>query len=118
MKRGIIVLLMAMCSVLVAQKMKYSELVLTFNGMSDEEMRNELKAYLMDDKEEPNVYFRLAVIYEKAYKAADPLTDYKLALANANEAYSRFLQTTQYVDAKEVSKDIFLTHLTQRVSLR
>jgi hypothetical protein len=105
MKRGVFVLLMAMSSMVMAQKMKYSELVLTFNGMSDEEMRNELKAYLMDDKDEPNVYFRLAVIYDKAYKSADPLTDYKLALANANEAYSRFLQCTQFVDAKEVSKD-------------
>lgn len=105
MKRRIIVLLMAISSALVAQRMKYSELVLTFNGMTDEEMRNELKAYLMDDKGEPNVYFRLAVIYDKAYKAADPLTDYKLALANANEAYSRFLQATQFVDTKEVSKN-------------
>jgi hypothetical protein len=105
MKRGIIVLLMALSSTLVAQKMKYSELVLTFNGMTDEEMRNELKAYLMDDKEEPNVYFRLAIIYDKAYKVADPLTDYKLAQANANEAYSRFLQATQFVDAKEISKN-------------
>lgn len=105
MKRVIIVLLMALSSGLLAQKMKYSELVLTFNGMSDEEMRNELKAYLMEDTEQPNVYFRLAVIYDKAYKAADPLTDYKLAMANANEAASRFLQANQFVDAKEVGKN-------------
>jgi hypothetical protein len=105
MKRFCIVMLMGISGMLIAQKMKYSELVLTFNGMSDEEMRNELKAYMMEDQSEPNVYFRLAVIYDKAYKTADPLTDYKLALANANEAYSRFMQSNQFIDAKEVSKN-------------
>ena len=105
MKRFLIVLLVSVSCALVAQKMKYSELVLTLNGMNDEEMRNELKAYMMEDQEEPNVYFRLATIYDKAYKTADPLTDYKLAMANADEAYSRFLQSTQFIDAKEVNKN-------------
>ena len=65
-------------SVAFSQRMKYSDLVLTFSGMSDEEVRNELKDYMMADQTEPNVYFRLGLIYEKVYKNTDPLTDYKL----------------------------------------
>lgn len=73
--------------------------------MSDEEMRNELKDFMIADNTEPNVYFRLAIIYEKVYKNADPLTDYKLVMANAAEASSRFLQCNAYVDAREVGKN-------------
>src|SRR6185503_1407941 len=98
MKKILIILLF---SVLIdnafGQRVKYSELLLTFNGMSDEEMRNELKDFMLADNSEPNVYFRLAMIYEKTYKNADPLTDYKLAMANAAEASSRFLQSNAYV---------------------
>ncbi len=65
-------------SVAFSQRMKYSDLVLTFSGMGDEEVRNELKDYNVADNKEPNVYFRLALIYEKAYTKVDPLTDYKL----------------------------------------
>jgi hypothetical protein len=88
-----------------AQRMKYSELVLTFNGMSDEEVKNELKDYMSADNTEPNTYFRLGIIYEKVYKNTDPLTDYKLAVSNAEAASSRFLQATQYVDAKEINRN-------------
>ena len=92
-------------SVAFSQRMKYSDLVLTFSGMSDEEVRNELKDYMMADQTEPNVYFRLGLIYEKVYKNTDPLTDYKLAFSNANEASSRFLQANVYVVANEVSRN-------------
>src|SRR5689334_7943403 len=84
----------------ISQRVKYNELILTFNGMTDEEMRNELKDYMTVDNTEPNLYFRLATIYQKVYKNADPLTDFDLAIANANEASSRFLQASRYVDAK------------------
>src|SRR5689334_19844771 len=90
---------------LVAQRVKYSELVLSLSGMSDEEIRNKLKDYMIADNTEPNVYFRLAVIYERVYKNSDPLTDYKLVMANAAEASSRFLQSNSYVDLKEVNRN-------------
>ena len=57
------------------------------------------------DNTEPNSYFRLAVIYERVYKTADPLTDFEMVMANANEAELRFLQANRYVDAKDVSKN-------------
>lgn len=88
-----------------SQRMKYSDLVLTFNGMPDEEVRNELKGYMIEDNTEPNIYFRLALIYEKVYKTSDPLTDYPLAMSNANEAAIRFFQATQYVDTKELNRN-------------
>ena len=105
MRKNIIIFLALVSSSVFCQRLKYSELVLTFNGMSDEEVRNELKDFMTADNTDPNVYFRLALIYEKVYKNADPLTDYKLAVSNAAETSSRFLQSAQFVDAKEVSRN-------------
>ncbi len=106
MKKNIVLsFFILVTTVAFSQHMKYSDLVLTFSGMGDEEVRNELKDYMMADQKEPNVYFRLGLIYEKVYENADPLTDYKLALSNANEAGSRFLQANIYVVANEVSRN-------------
>jgi hypothetical protein len=106
MKKRVTIFLLVMISILgFSQRLKYSELVLTFNGMSDEEIRNELKDYMTADNEQPNLYIRLGLIYEKVYKNTDPLTDFKMAISNAAEASSRFLQATQYVDAKEVNRN-------------
>ena len=101
MKKFLILYFGLLATVAVAQRMKYSELVPLLNSMSDEEARNELKDFMTYDNTEPNIYLRLALIYERTYKNADPLTDFKLAMANAAEAGSRFLQANQFINDKE-----------------
>ena len=92
MKKQFLIFFTFLFSLSFGQRIKYSELVLTFNNMSDEEVRIELKEFMAGDNTEPNSYFRLASIYEKVYRAADPLTDYELVMANAQEAASRFIK--------------------------
>lgn len=75
------------------------------NASSDEEALSLIKTYMIEDLDHPNANLRLALIYEKRYKNADPLTQYDRAIANAEEAALRFIKAQAVVDDKDVRKN-------------
>lgn len=72
---------------------------------SDTEALSIIKSYMIEDLDHPNSNLRLALIYEKRYKACNPITEYEKAIANANEAKLRFGKSAAVVTEKEVSKN-------------
>lgn len=109
MKNLLLLLLIPVAS--FGQRIKYKDLFPQFSSMSQEEIKYALKEYLAEDPDHPNANFRLAMIYEKHYKGADPLTEYAYAMANANEAKLRFVKAKQLIDEREVDRnnDYYLT---------
>ena len=103
------VFLLFLCTVtsgtIFSQHIKYKDLFPTFSGLSNEEVKNELWEYIIEDLDHPNANFRLACIYESNYKAADPLIQYEYAIANAEQAKVRFLKSKQIIDDREVDRN-------------
>lgn len=75
------------------------------NASSDEIALSLIKTYMIEDLDHPNANLRLALIYERRYRNADPLTEYERVMANANEAALRFIKAKTLIDDKEVKKN-------------
>jgi hypothetical protein len=86
-------------------QIKFKDLFPTLAGMTNQELKTSLKQYISTDQDHPNANFRLALVYEKNYKTADPLTEYEYALANAEQAKLRYIKSKQLVDDREVSRN-------------
>lgn len=86
-------------------QIKYKDLVPSFATMGKEEVKYELKEYLLQDLDHPNANFRLALIYESNFRASDVLTHYEYAMANAVQARLRFTKARQLVDEREVERN-------------
>jgi len=97
-------LLSAFCHSVNAQRYKdvFPEIA---NANSDEEALSLLKSFMVENLDHPNANLRLALIYEKRYLQADPLTEYERAIANAKEAQLRFLKASTLVDERDVNKN-------------
>jgi hypothetical protein len=102
-KLAITFICLVLSSQLLAQKFK--DVYPTLVSASDDEALSILKSYMIDDLDHPNSNFRLALIYERRYKASDPITQYERTLANANEAKLRFTKSSAVINEKEVSKN-------------
>lgn len=102
-----ILLLIGFCAVSSthAQRIKYKDLFPTLDAMSPAERRNALTEYIAADPDHPNANFRLALLYEGNYKAADPLTEIEYVMANADQAKLRFLKSIQLLDEKEILRN-------------
>ena len=105
MKRYIFLLLLGASFWASAQRLKYKELFPLLPGMSTEHAKYSLKEYLVEDLDHPNANFRLALLYEKNYRDTDPLTDYRYAVANAEQAKIRYIKAKQLVDEHEVNRN-------------
>ncbi len=104
--RNVVFLLMLLVAAPSAKgQIRYKDLAPTFNAMGKEELKNALKEYLLQDLDHPNANLRIALLYETNYRAADVLTRYEYALANAEQARLRFTKARQLVDEREVGRN-------------
>lgn len=86
-------------------QIKYKDLAEGFPSMTRDELKNELKEYLLQDLDHPNANFRLALLYAANYRSADVLTHYEYAIANAEQARLRFTKARQLCDEREVDRN-------------
>ncbi len=105
MKKYTLLLLLSISFWASAQRLKFKELFPLLQGMSNEHAKYSLKEYLIEDLDHPNANFRLALLYEKNYRETDPLTDYRYAMANAEQAKIRYIKAKQLVDEREVDRN-------------
>jgi hypothetical protein len=103
--RSSITLLLFLVSVAGMGQVKYKDLVPAFATLGKEELKYELKEYLLQDLDHPNANFRLALIYETNFRTSDVLTHYEYAIANADQARLRFTKARQLVDEREVERN-------------
>ncbi|NOS92299.1 MAG: hypothetical protein HOP30_10285 [Cyclobacteriaceae bacterium] len=85
---------------------KFRDLFPLLSQFSAERQKNELKEYLSTDANHPNANFRLALLYEANYKNADPLIEYKFAMANAEQAINLFFKSKILLDEKELKHNV------------
>lgn len=102
MKKAIFIVLFSFTAGFVVGQVKYKDLAEAFPDMTRDEMKIELREYLLTDLDHPNANFRLALIYASNYRVSDVLTHYEYAMANAAQARLRFTKAKQLVDEREV----------------
>ena len=91
------------CSFVSAQK--YKDLYPIIAAATDEDALPILKQYLIEDLDHPNANLKIALIYDRRYKAADVLTEYDKAIANAERAKLMLTKTSQLIDDKDMKKN-------------
>ena len=105
MKKYLLLFLLCVSCLASAQRLKYKELFPLLPGMSTEHAKYSLKEYLAEELDHPNANFRLALLYEKNYRQTDPLTDYRYAMANAEQTKIRYVKSKLLVDEREVDRN-------------
>ena len=71
-------------------------------SLSLDGQKSRLNEYLLEEPAHPFSLFRTAMIYEVNYRAANPLTDYEYAMANARKAEANYSRAQALVKADEV----------------
>ncbi|MTI39867.1 hypothetical protein [Fulvivirga lutimaris] len=97
--------LLLILSMNLSYAQKYKDVFPQLLKASDTEALSIIKSYMIDDLDHPNSNLRLALIYEKRYKACNPITEFEKAIANASEAKLRFGKSAAVVTEKEVNKN-------------
>ncbi len=105
MTERLLLIVFCIAALPAAGQVKYKDLVEAFPDMNKDELKNELKEYLLLDLDHPNANFRLALIYASNYRVSDVLTHYEYAMANAEQARLRFTKAHQLVDEREVDRN-------------
>lgn len=99
------IFLLGLCSASALGQVKYKDLAEEFPTMTRDELKNELKEFILQDLDHPNANFRLALLYAANYRAGDVLTHYEYAMANAEQARLRFTKARQLCDQREVERN-------------
>jgi hypothetical protein len=87
------------------QRTKYKDLFPTLASMSDAEQLFSLRDFLGYELDHPNANLRVALLHEKFYTQADPLTQYESVMAHAAEASKRYIKSKQLVTEQQVRSD-------------
>lgn len=105
MKKITTLLLLSLSLASFGQRMKYKELFPTLSDMSTSEQLSALRDFVASELDHPNANFRLALLHEKSYKQADPLTQFESVMAHAQEASKRYIKAKQLVTEQQVRSD-------------
>lgn len=103
--RVLIFLVLLCVTSLTAPAQKFAELFPQLGGMTPEQAKNTLKAFMIAEPDHPNANLRLAMLYERNYRAADPLVAYQYAMANAAETKLRYTKARILCDARAVDRN-------------
>ncbi len=98
------IFLLGLCSASAVGQVKYKDLAEEFPAMTRDELKNELKEFILQDLDHPNANFRLALLYAANYRTGDVLTHYEYAMANAEQVL-RFTKARQLCDQREVERN-------------
>lgn len=84
---------------------KFKDIYPTIQQADDEQALPVLNAYLMNDLDHAGANLLMTMIYDRRYKAADVLTEYEMAVANAQRAKLRLTKCGAVVTEKDVKKN-------------
>jgi hypothetical protein len=87
------------------QKHRYKDIAPALDTTTTSEQMMSLRAYLLDDPDQPNANFRLALLHYNTFRKADPLLEYKKAIAHAKQAILLFTKAKVIVTASDVKGD-------------
>jgi hypothetical protein len=87
------------------QRLRYKEVAPALDTITTSEQLLLLRAYLVEDAEQPNANFRLALLHYNIFRKSDPLLEYKKAIAHAKETMLRLTKAKMLVTASDVKSD-------------
>ncbi len=105
MKKTVLAIFFLISITVLGQRVKYKDIFPTIMAAEEEQKLMMIKEYLLLETSHPNSVYQLAKIYIDRYKRADALTEYDLAIANAEQARGRITQSKLFIDEKEVKRN-------------
>ncbi|GCC53646.1 hypothetical protein SanaruYs_38910 [Chryseotalea sanaruensis] len=105
MKKIFVIVLLFASLAANAQRVKYKDLFPTLTDMSASEQLSALRDFIGYELDHPNANFRLALLHERNYRQANPLTQYESVMAHAAETGNRYLKSKQLVTEQQVRSD-------------
>jgi len=97
--------IICLTEIVQAQRVRYRDVVIAVEAMSDEEALARLKEYLLSDLDNPNANLRIALIHQRAYRNSDPLTAYESTMAHAEVARLRFTKVSSLINESEIKRN-------------
>jgi hypothetical protein len=88
-----------------AQRLRYKDVVPALDTITASEQLLLLRAFLIEEAEQPNANLRLALLHYNIFRKSDPLLEYKKAMAHAKETMLRLTKAKLLVTASDVKSD-------------
>jgi hypothetical protein len=88
-----------------AQRLRYKDVVPALDTISPSEQMLMLRAFLIEEPDQPNANFRLALLHYNIFQKSDPLLEHKKALAHAKETILRLTKAKALVTTGDVKSD-------------
>lgn len=96
------ILLWSVFTVSLSQRLRYKDLAPALDTVSEGQQMSMLREYLAEDENHPNANYRLAMLHYHIYRHADPLLEFKKAMAHARESELRVIRARLLVTPQEV----------------
>jgi hypothetical protein len=88
-----------------AQRLRYKDVVPALDTITASEQLLLLRAFLIEEAEQPNANLRLALLHYNIFRKSDPLLEYKKAMAHAKETMLRLTKAKLLVTPSDVKSD-------------
>jgi hypothetical protein len=85
-----------------AQRVRFKDLALALDTVSVDQQFSFLREFMLEDENHANANYRLAILHYRIFRNADPLLEYRKAMAHAREASLRLLRAKMIVTAQDV----------------
>jgi hypothetical protein len=106
LKTGIVILFAFVLSYNgIAQRLRYKDVVPALDTITPSEQMLLLRAFLVEEAEQPNANLRLALLHYNIFRKSDPLLEYKKAMAHAKETTLRLAKAKALVTTSDVKSD-------------
>ncbi len=91
--------------VLLAQKVKYKDLILLLNAKQYEQAEPFLKKYLKDNDDNPNAYLFMGITFQEKASKLDVLKETEIMAQNMDSAILFYDKANKTIDEKEIKRN-------------
>ena len=101
----VLLLVIATACDLAAQDLKYKDIYPLIESRNFSDAVPRVREFLLQEPDHPSANFQLAIIYERRYQGYDPITQYRPAMKNAENAKLLFLKAQMLIDEREIKRN-------------
>src|SRR5258705_4568183 len=93
------------CHILLAQKVKYKDLIVLLTSKQYEKAEPFLKRYLKENDDNPNAYLYMGIVFQEKSAKDDPLLQTATLGANIDSAVINFDKAYKTITEKELRRN-------------
>jgi hypothetical protein len=101
----LLLLCLILSPVLLAQKVKYKDLILLLNAKQYEQAEPFLKKYLKDNEDNPNAFLFMGIIFQEKASKKDVLKETEAVTQNMDSAILFYEKAYKEIDEKEIKRN-------------